>query len=123
MSQNPSSYRKEYQPILERFRKPWIGYAQLLTTLMWVFQPLPRSRAVYVPDVSGAQPPYYWVPTSANDSEPSSGPNFDDADSNGIPDWRDDFNNTAANGTLAWWGGGNFMVSGCSRLSWGSIIH
>ena len=77
-------------------------------------QPLIPSHAVYVPDDSGPQPPYYWVPTYSGDTEPSGGPNLNDEDGNGIPDWQDQFNAAIANGSLAWWSGGTYLLNGTS---------
>ena len=101
MSRNlhsPSAYR----PTLIRFRSPLAGWMQIVALTVFWLQPLISTHAVYVPDDSGAQPPYYWVPTWNGDTDPGS-PDFNDADGNDIPDWRDQFNAAAANGTPIRW--------------------
>ena len=113
MSRNPHS-PSAYRPTLIRFRSPLAGWMQIMAFTVFWLQPLIPTHAVYVPDDSGAQPPYYWVPTWDGDNAPGS-PDFNDADGNGVPDWRDQFNAAAANGTLAWWGGGTFTIDGVSQ--------
>ena len=70
------------------------------------------SRAIYVPDDSGQLPPYYWVPLQPGDTEPSTGPDMGDDNSDGVPNWLEQFNAIAASGALAWWGGGSSVVDG-----------
>lgn len=100
------------------WRAPFFGWVQWVACLAFLMQPVTLSRAIYVPDDSGPQPPYYWVPMNSSDPEPSSGPDTGDADENGTPDWMDQFNAATSSGQLVWWSGGSgwngalFVVDG-----------
>lgn len=93
---------------LNRFRRPVFGWLQLALWLFMAVNPLRLAWAVYVP--TAANDPY-WLPVNGNDPEPQSGPDLSD-DGVGHPQWWDQFQTAVGNGTIFWWGGGNFLIDG-----------
>ena len=75
-----------------------------------------RTNAVFAPDETGLNPSY-WVPMFPGDAQPAGGPDTGDANANGIADWADQFQAAMSTGTLAWWGGGSFIVDGVARTA------
>src|SRR5258706_65523 len=80
--------RAKHAGFLSRNRaRRFAACVQLPALLFMLLEPLPRSRAVFVPDNSGNP---NWLPVPG-ESAPGGSPETGDSDGNGQSDWYDQF--------------------------------
>lgn len=96
--------------VLPRYRKPWVAGGLYVVMLCWALE-APVVRGIYVPNFNGDPE---WAQLPGESWEPSYPADTADADENGMPDWKDAFYANVANGTLAYWQGGTWVIDGVS---------
>ncbi len=95
--------------LLNRFRQPWAATLQMTALLCLLLQPMHPAQAIHVPD-ENAQPVWITLPGEGGDYAPG----LDDVDQNGVADWMDIFNAAVSAGTVTYWSGGTWNISGTS---------